>query len=66
MLLDHIAIIVSREEYLGFYEKFGFVETKRIERGAGDIPWCDIRTKNAYRNLSDIGVQFCSSSTQAY
>ena len=30
--LDHIALIVSSEENLRFYEKFGFKETKRIER----------------------------------
>lgn len=30
--LDHIALIVSSEESLRFYEKFGFKETKRIER----------------------------------
>lgn len=31
--LDHIALIVSSEETPRFYEKFGFRETKRIERG---------------------------------
>lgn len=30
--LDHIAIIVSREENLKFYEKFGFVEKTRFKR----------------------------------
>ena len=30
--LDHIALIVSSEGSLRFYEKFGFKETKRIER----------------------------------
>lgn len=30
--LDHIALIVSSEENLRFYEKFGFKETKRIKR----------------------------------
>lgn len=30
--LDHIALIVSSEESLSFYEKLGFKETKRIER----------------------------------
>ena len=30
--LDHIAIIVSSEESLRFYEKLGFKESKRIER----------------------------------
>ncbi|MDD7556865.1 VOC family protein [Ruminococcus sp.] len=30
--LDHIALIVSSEESLRFYEKFGFKETKRINR----------------------------------
>ena len=32
MELDHIAIIVSAEESLRFYEKLGFKEKKRIER----------------------------------
>ena len=32
MTLDHIALIVSREENLSFYEQLGFKETKRIER----------------------------------
>lgn len=30
--LDHIALIVSSEKSLCFYENFGFMETKRIER----------------------------------
>lgn len=30
--LDHIAVIVSREENLSFYEKLGFQETNRISR----------------------------------
>ena len=32
MLLDHIALIVSSEESLRFYEKLGFKETNRFER----------------------------------
>ena len=32
MELDHIALIVSSEECLKFYEKLGFKENKRIER----------------------------------
>ena len=32
MELDHIAIIVSAEECLRFYEKLGFKEKNRIER----------------------------------
>ena len=32
MTLDHIALIVSSEECLGFYEMLGFQETNRIER----------------------------------
>ena len=32
MELDHIAIIVSSEECLRFYEKLGFVEVNRIDR----------------------------------
>lgn len=30
--LDHIALIVSTERSIQFYEKLGFKETKRIER----------------------------------
>lgn len=30
--LDHIALIVSSEKTLEFYEKLGFIETRRIER----------------------------------
>ena len=33
MELDHIALIVSKEENLSFYEKLGFKENNRIERG---------------------------------
>lgn len=33
MELDHIALIVSKEENLAFYEKLGFKEKNRIERG---------------------------------
>lgn len=33
MELDHISLIVSKEENLAFYRKLGFEETKRIERG---------------------------------
>ncbi|MEE1186691.1 MAG: VOC family protein [Acutalibacteraceae bacterium] len=33
MVLDHIALIMSKEENLSFYEKLGFKETNRIERG---------------------------------
>ena len=32
MILDHIALIVSSEESLRFYEKLGFRETQRVER----------------------------------
>lgn len=32
MILDHIALIVSSEESLRFYEKLGFRETQRFER----------------------------------
>lgn len=32
MELDHIAIIVSKEENLAFYKKLGFIEKNRIER----------------------------------
>ena len=33
MELDHIALIVSKEENLAFYRKLGFEEKNRIERG---------------------------------
>ena len=33
MELDHIALIVSKEDNLAFYEKLGFKEKNRIERG---------------------------------
>ena len=33
MELDHIALIVSKVENLAFYEKLGFIEKNRIERG---------------------------------
>lgn len=32
MFLDHIALIVSSEDSLRFYEKLGFKETNRFER----------------------------------
>lgn len=32
MILDHIALIVSSEQCLRFYEKLGFKETNRSER----------------------------------
>lgn len=32
MCLDHIALIVSKEENLKFYEKLGFKEIDRIDR----------------------------------
>ena len=33
MELDHIALIVSKEDNLSFYEKLGFKEQNRIDRG---------------------------------
>lgn len=41
--LDHVALIVSSEESLWFYEKFGFKETKRIERSYDTVVFleCD-------------------------
>lgn len=33
MELDHIALIVSKEENLAFYEKLGVIEKNRMERG---------------------------------
>ena len=32
MILDHIALIISSEKHLRFYERLGFNETKRFER----------------------------------
>lgn len=32
MTLDHIAIIISKEENLEFYQKLGFIEMKRVMR----------------------------------
>lgn len=37
MELDHIAVIVSKEENLAFYEKLGFKENNRIERGYDNV-----------------------------
>ena len=41
--LDHIALIVSKEENLTFYEKLGFKEKNRIERGYDTVVFmeCD-------------------------
>ena len=43
MELDHIALIVSKEENLAFYKKLGFVEKNRIERGYDTVVFmeCD-------------------------
>lgn len=43
MELDHIALIVSKEENLAFYKKFGFIEKNRIERGYDTVVFmeCD-------------------------
>ena len=43
MELDHIALIVSKEENLSFYNKLGFVEKNRIERGYDTVVFmeCD-------------------------
>lgn len=42
--LDHIALIVSSEESLRFYEKLGFREFKRIERSYDTVVFmeCDL------------------------
>ena len=37
MELDHIALIVSKEENLAFYKKLGFIEKNRIERGCDTV-----------------------------
>ena len=43
MELDHIALIVSKEENLDFYKKLGFIEKNRIERGYDTVVFmeCD-------------------------
>lgn len=43
MNLDHIALIVSSEESLRFYEKLGFEETNRFERAYDTVAFmeCD-------------------------
>ena len=43
MELDHIALIVSKEENLAFYKKLGFIEKNRIERGYDSVVFmeCD-------------------------
>ena len=37
MFLDHISLIISKEENLCFYEKLGFKKTKKIERDYDSI-----------------------------
>lgn len=43
MVLDHVALIVSKEENLRFYKKLGFDETKRFERSYDTVVFmeCD-------------------------
>lgn len=43
MILDHIALIVSSEESLRFYEKLGFKETQRFVRSYDTVVFmgCD-------------------------
>lgn len=43
MVLDHIALIISCEENLRFYEKLGFKETQRFERNYDTVVFieCD-------------------------
>lgn len=43
MELDHIALIVSKEENIAFYTKLGFIEKNRIERGYDTVVFmeCD-------------------------
>ena len=43
MELDHIALIVSKEENLAFYKKLGFKEKNRIDRGYDTVMFmeCD-------------------------
>lgn len=43
MAIDHIALIISAEKNLQFYEKLGFKETKRITRNYDTVVFmeCD-------------------------
>ena len=41
MELDHIALIVSKEENLAFYKKLGFIEKNRIERGYDTVAFME-------------------------
>lgn len=41
MILDHIALIVSKEENLSFYEKLGFKETNRFERSYDTVAFME-------------------------
>ena len=41
MELDHIALIVSKEENLSFYKELGFKEKNRIERGYDTVVFMD-------------------------
>lgn len=43
MILDHIALIVSSEESLRFYEKLGFKETNRFERSYDTVVFMECR-----------------------
>ena len=41
MELDHIALIVIKEENLAFYKKLGFIEKNRIERGYDTVAFME-------------------------
>ena len=47
--LDHIAIIISNEDNLEFYKKFGFVETRRFSRAYDTVVFmeCTGNTTNS-------------------
>lgn len=47
--LDHIAIIISNEDNLEFYKKFGFVETRRFTRAYDTVVFmeCTGNTTNS-------------------
>lgn len=44
--LDHIALIVSKEDHLSFYKKLGFKEIKRIKRSYDTVVFMENDTLN--------------------
>lgn len=50
MRLDHIALIISKEENLSFYEKLGFKESTRFERSYDTVVFmkCELVTLEVF------------------